>query len=110
MPAEIKKREKYLGPIRKLDKSAILSHKIKEVSVKTREAVMRNERDDTGGQNNSRYCNAWLLMKDKVYNGKSGKVYDSATGTYRIYAADVYTLHTLAKGPSDIDLPFVPFN
>jgi len=53
MPAEIKKREKYTGPIRKLDKSAILSHRIKEMSVKTREAVMRNERDDTGGQNRS---------------------------------------------------------
>lgn len=53
MPAEIKKREKYTGPIRTLDKSAILSHRIREVSVKTRDAVMRNERDDAGGQNRS---------------------------------------------------------
>ena len=53
MSFEIKKREKYAGPVRKLDQSALLSHKIKEVSVRTRDAAMKTENDDAGGQNKS---------------------------------------------------------
>lgn len=64
MPMEIKKREKYTGPIRKLDQSAILSHKIKEVSVRTRDTVVRNGQDDASGQNRSAALSAADRMTD----------------------------------------------
>lgn len=53
MSFEIKKREKYTGPVRKLEQSELLSHKIKEVSVRTRDTVLHNDRDDANGQNKS---------------------------------------------------------
>lgn len=64
MPMEIKKREKYTGPIRKLDQSAILSHKIKEVSVRTRDTVIRNGQDDAGGQSRSAVSSATDRITD----------------------------------------------
>ena len=107
MPMEIKKREKYTGPIRKLDQSAILSHKIKEVSVRTRDSAVRAERDDTVGQNRSASSFAADRMTDAgveaaVISGHS--VEQAVARAYRKYGEKKLTGERQAVRMADAEV------
>ena len=107
MPMEIKKREKYTGPIRKLDQSAILSHKIKEVSVRTRDSAVRAERDDTVGQNRSASSFAADRMTDAGVEAavtSSHSVEQAVARAYRKYGEKKLTEERQAVRMADAEV------
>ena len=107
MPMEIKKREKYTGPIRKLDQSAILSHKIKEVSVRTRDSAVRAEHDDTVGQNRSASSFAADRMTDAGVEAavtSSHSVEQAVARAYRKYGEKKLTGERQAVRMADAEV------
>lgn len=107
MPMEIKKREKYTGPIKKLDQSAILSHKIKEVSVRTRDSAVRAEHDDTGGQNRSASSFAADRMTDAGVEAavtSSHSVEQAVARAYRKYGEKKLTGERQAVRMADAEV------
>ena len=107
MPMEIKKREKYTGPIRKLDQSAILSHKIKEVSVRTRDSAVRAEHDDTVGQYRSASSFAADRMTDAGVEAavtSSHSVEQAVARAYRKYGEKKLTGERQAVRMADAEV------